>query len=474
MVSNRTTSNVGGKELSLATRLRRLGQAVRRAFSEFLTIPTFVIIAFLLLGGLFYRLDQLRIEHGWASFLPATHESISTLLGTIATSIITVTSITFSLLLIAVQQGAAALTSQVYDQFLRRKANQAYLGFFIGLALYCLVILATIHPNYTPVYGAAMAFALTVVALYLLVLLIYSTIDQMRPVMIVQTIRDHTLAGRDAQQEKLIGRTRRQPLSAPSNVVTVPAPDSGYLTAIDLDALDDAIGRLAASELIVRRSIGDYLSSGEPLIDARFPAAVADAGTVSDCLLPAFLLEQQRNLTSDPGFGIEQLATIGWTSASTSKSNPQPAILACWGLRDLVAYWFDGPGIAPDPPSSVLPIVYRDNVPGELLRTFESLIVVASESMQHQTLAELYRALALAAERIPAGYRDDLSAIVERSLSALGDHVLTTRLDAAIDELAKAMEARGMPAGKLREARSRLGNSIGALNARSTRVRSSS
>ncbi|MDQ3518913.1 MAG: DUF2254 domain-containing protein, partial [Gemmatimonadota bacterium] len=63
-------------------------------------------------------------------------ETTSNLLAAIAAGIITVTSITISLLLLAVQQGAGSMTTAVFDQFMRRRVNQTYFGFFIGLALY--------------------------------------------------------------------------------------------------------------------------------------------------------------------------------------------------------------------------------------------------------------------------------------------------------------------------------------------------
>lgn len=449
---------------------RHAVESTRRAFAEFLTIPTLVIAAFLALGALLYYLDRLRIERGWPSFVPGTHESVSTLLGTIATSIITVTSITFSLLLIAVQQGAAALTSQVYDQFLLRRANQVYFGFFIGLALYCLIILATVNPGYTPVYGAAVGFALTVVALYLLVLLIYSTIDQMRPVMIVQTIRDHTLAARKAQR-KLLAATRPAGTADGLGGRRLRAKESGFLTSIDTACLAE-LGRKSggAAEIVLLRSIGDYCSVGEELLELRY----GDPGA-ADCdeaLLGALELEQQRDLASDPGSGIEQLATIGWTSGSTSKSNPQPAILACWSLRDLLASWYppdeDGePEVERAGDESQ--IVYTDVVPRDLLRAFESLAVVASESMQHQTLAEVYRALTLAMKRMPPELCKDIEAIVLRSLAVLGDHALTAQLDDAISELGEALHSTHVRAA-LKRARDRLAESRGTLNSRATRV----
>lgn len=44
-----------------------------------------------------------------------------------ATGLVTVTSITFSLLLLAVQQTASSLSPVVFDQFVRRRSNQIYL-----------------------------------------------------------------------------------------------------------------------------------------------------------------------------------------------------------------------------------------------------------------------------------------------------------------------------------------------------------
>lgn len=58
-----------------------------------------------------------------------------TLLSAIATSVVTVTAITFSVLLLAVQRTAAAMTPLVFDQFLRRRSNQLYLGMFVGLSM---------------------------------------------------------------------------------------------------------------------------------------------------------------------------------------------------------------------------------------------------------------------------------------------------------------------------------------------------
>ncbi len=111
-------------------------QTVKRAFREFLSVPTFIIIGFLALAMCSNIIDR---EHSmWLKPVRAFMKTnifndvkaTSDLLGAIACGIITVTSLTITLLLIVVQQTAASMSSQVFDQFLRSRHNQVYIGFF--------------------------------------------------------------------------------------------------------------------------------------------------------------------------------------------------------------------------------------------------------------------------------------------------------------------------------------------------------
>ena len=159
--------------------------------------------------------------------------------------LMTVASITISLLLLALQQSAANMTTQILDQFLRRRINQAYFGFFVGLALYSLVTLtlATVDKPFNPIFGATLAFLLTVVALYLLIILLYTTINQMRPVQVMEAIHDHVLAARE-RQLVLVRKTRRKPSGDGSVTVPVKVAEEGFVTRIDVDAIGlAALGR---------------------------------------------------------------------------------------------------------------------------------------------------------------------------------------------------------------------------------------
>lgn len=480
--SNNRRSPHAETEQSALVWLRRTAETVRRAFSEFLTIPSLVIVGFLALAAIFYFLDEARIARVgsgvglFGTTLFGDPERASDLLGVIAGSIITVTSITLSLLLVAVQQGAAALTSQVFDQFLRRRTNQFYFGSFIGLALFCLIGLATITPTHNPVFTLAAAFVMTVIALYMLILLIYTTIDQMRPVVIIEAIHDHTLSARRCQQE-FLANTRRAARLPASEAFAITAENNGFLVRIDVDGLEEIARKSGtAMEVVILASIGDYVSFGDAIAELR-SAGPIDSRAIEPKIRDALHLESQRDLNTDPAFGVEQISIIGWTCGSTAKSNPEPAMMACRSLRDILARWIaddSSPDNYQDDKQVRDPsiVVYTDNVMEQLVGAFESLSVVASESMQHQLAAEIYGCFATLFPRLTPSLQDRAEMLILRSVSALGEHVLTRELDTAILAVADSMRSCGKEssAESLLLARHQLEGTIGNLNSRGTRA----
>ena len=435
-----------------------------------------VIVGFLLLAAAMFGLDEARMANEgvnakgiWLGLF-SDAEAARAFLGVIAGSIITVTTITLSLLLIAVQQGAAALTSLVFDQFLRRRSNQFYFGTFIGLALYSLIILASITPEHHPTYGVAVAGVMTVAGLYMLVVLIYTTINQMRPVVIVKSIHDHALLARERQRD-LLRDTRSAPRIEDAVAMAIAAEGSGFAVRLDAAAINRSVAE-ADVEVVILVSIGDYVACGEPVAEIR-TARAQDVASLEPIVRMAVVLEEQRDLDTDPGFGVDQLVTIGWTTMSTAKSNPGPGLLAIWSLRDLLARWLssDDPLSGRGGRSSDSPVVYRDTLAEQLLGGFESLVVVASESMQHQCAAEIYRSFAKLFHRLPPALQSTVEELVLRSLSGLGDHILTSDLEASLSSLSAALlrgdRARG--AQSIDAAKRQLAQSLGRLNSRSTR-----
>lgn len=455
-------SKIPGSVDRLYHRLLDVRDDLRRAFNEFLRIPTYVVSGFLLLAYVFHLLDRgdidaiepMRTALRRQFFIDA--DTTSDLLAAIAAGIISVTSITISLLLIAVQQAAGSLTTAVFDQFLRRRRNQAYFGFFVGLALYCLVTLATVHESSNAVLGASVAFALTVAALYILIILFYSTIHQMRSAVIVAAIRDHVLAAR-TRQLPLLYRTRRTSARGAEPTSVVRSVRTGFVCGIDIDALAQTLSSADPShEITLLVSIGDFVAWQDPVAELRGGTG-ASRDELCERIPAALRIERLRDIHVDPAYGIGQVARIGWTTISTAKSSPGPAAHAIRALRDLMARWADEPGIDPD--VAVLPIVYTDTVWMELLDTFESFAVSTVESTQHQSFAAIFDAFAATVERLPDARRRPALATLERLVPLVGEHIATRELAESLGATATMLGTVGRQelAARIRAASDRLG-----------------
>ena len=451
---------------------------IRRAFREFLTLPTMLIAGFVVLAVATYVVDRERptalepMRELLRSHIFAGAQATSELLNTVATGLIAVTTLTITLLLIVVQQSASTMTAQVFDQFLRRRANQFYFGFFIGLTTNTLLTLSTVTEPFNPVFGGAVALTGTIIALYLLILLLYTTINQMRPEEIIEAIHDHTLSARAKQIQALIERTRRSSSYDGSVVDEIAAEHHGFVARIDFAPLERVLqeGALRA-EVRLEVSIGSFVGQGDVLARVAAP----DRETAKRLRAPVVAmvhLERQRDLSQDPACGIEQLELIAWTSISTSKSNPGPGLRTIFSLRDIMARWSADILQHQDQPDRVLPVVYRDDVFWKLLDALETFAVVSSESMQHQIYVEVLHTFTSLFGRLQPAHRARAADAIRRILPALGDHVLTAELDRALQDLSRELQQQEDrdTARAVEAARARLAESIGTLASRSTRA----
>lgn len=403
------------REVTIAPADVRHGRLRRwwRSFRELAGIPVLVVAAFACLAAVSILADQTRSVR-WLDGVRtvAGHvvgkQAATAALQAIASGLVTVTSITFSVLLLAVQQTASNLSPVVFDQFIRRRSNQAFLGFFVGLALFSYVVMTAVQDDTAPILGATIATALTVVALIILLVLVFSTVGQMRPTSVIRAIHDRALAARE--EEAVLLRATRRTSTSPHDVAAVyRARVTGYLTHVDLRLLAAALEGAGDAEICLHVTLGDHVSYGDALatvLDGDLDRAASLARRVATALS----VSPQRDLAHDPTTGIDELSNIAWTSGSTSKQNPEVAREALFALEDLAARWFsedaaDGPTGSRRPRVAV---VYQDTDRDRLLDVLHSMIVVAHES--HQTLfaaavVGVYHALV---QRVDAPTRDRL------------------------------------------------------------------
>jgi len=363
-----------------------------RAFREFATVPSLMILGFGVLAALSIVADQSNIASLGAMRHDLAHvigsQAATTTLQAIATGIVTVTSITFSVVLLALQQTASSLSPVVFDQFVRRRGNQVFLGFFVGLAVYAYVVLVAVQAKTPPITGAFFATVLTVVAMVFLIALIYNTVDQMRPVNVIRQIHDRVLAARRGE-EALVARTRREEAANDPVRVTYRSQTTGYVTGLSLDRLEKALQQVPGAEMRLHVTLGQHVTYDSVVATVRDDDE-ADAESLAEEVRASVVISQRRDLDHDASTGIDDLGNIAWTSGSTAKQNPEVAREALNSLADIAARWLVK---EQRPAEEPLPIVYADNDLALIFDWFYSLVVAAHESQQHMQAARVLRVL---------------------------------------------------------------------------------
>ena len=124
-----------------------------------------------------------------------------------------------------------------------------------------------------------------------MILLLYTTVNQMRPVVVIETIHDHVLAARECQCD-LLARTRRRSQQGAAVATPVRATAHGYVVRIDLETLAAATRKAQeAVEIVLHISIGHYVAFQDTLAAVWTASPQQDVAEIAKAVQEAVGLE---------------------------------------------------------------------------------------------------------------------------------------------------------------------------------------
>ncbi len=291
-------------------------------------------LAYGLALGLLY-LDE-RVDPGIKASLTWAYsggpEGARLLLSTIAGSMITAASVTFSLAAVALSIASQQYGSRVLRNFMRDRITQVLLGTFVATFLYAVLVVRAIRQSgfgggFVPAISVTVAIALAVVSLILLVYFIHHISASIQASRIVRVIAKD-LAG---AIPKLYPSGAGDPLQDRSEIdglrergqMPVAASESGYVQAIDLVRL---LGVATKQDVVIELVIkpGDYLISGIEVVHVwgatRLPKDVLKE------VIGALLLGGERTPTQDIRYQFQQLTEVVVRALSPGINDPFTAI----------------------------------------------------------------------------------------------------------------------------------------------------
>ena len=245
----------------------------------------------------------------------------SAMLQMIGGSMVTIAGVVFSMTIAAVTLAAGQYTSRVLRQFVRDRANQAVLGSFLGIFVYCMLVLRSLSgaspDDHAPAVALLMALALAFLGIGVLIFFIHHIVQSLQATNVVAAIAREALPSIDRHFPDRLSPSDtdtvdlRRPDSG--HRARVYATRNGYVTGIDLGNL---VERACDCDGLVRvrRGAGMFVAEGEVLADLYSPEPVDDEHV--QALRESWSFATQRTMANDPGYGLRQLVDVALKALS--------------------------------------------------------------------------------------------------------------------------------------------------------------
>lgn len=257
------------------------------------------------------------------------------LLTAVASSMITVAGVVFSITIVALSLTSSQYTSRVLRNFMRDRMNQVVLGVFVGIFAYCLVVLRTIRGGderaFVPSLAVLVGLLLAFVGIAFLIYFIHHIALSIQASNIIAAVASETtvavehLFPKQLCEDSETGSKVKEELSVEEQVWTaVRARKTGYIESLDGDALL-ALAKAWGSAIRMERGIGEFVIEGTPLISvAQTPQPTEEQ---IDALNAVYVVSPQRTVQQDAGFGIRQIADVAMKALSPGINDTTTAVM---------------------------------------------------------------------------------------------------------------------------------------------------
>lgn len=309
----------------------------------FWSLPLAICLAAFALGLALPWVERQRAEELPLVFEGGPAAALS-VLSTVATSMISVTGLVFSVTIVVLQLASSQFTPRVLSTFLSSRITQTTLGVFTATFIYSLTVMRSVRDGFeeadtfVPQLSVTIAFVFVVSSVGLFLAFIRHITQSIQVVTIMSVLGDRSVQSVDALYPQRAGAgpdpgPRWSPAQGTQRTEIPCEGRHGVVVGVDLDALV----RLAAAHNVVLElevQVGGFVVDGQPLARAwgmpQLPSAVAAE------VAHAVILGPDRLMDGDLAFGIRQLVDIAERALSPSVNDPTTACQVIDQLRRIL------------------------------------------------------------------------------------------------------------------------------------------
>jgi uncharacterized membrane protein len=308
-----------------------------RLQESFWFLPGVMAAAAILLSFVTIAIDKMLVYREDAQYwwiYGGGPDGARTVLSVIAGSMITVAGVVFSITIVVLSLASSQFGPRLIRNFMNVRANQMVLGTFVATFIYGVLVLRSVNAildaRFVPGLSVTIAVVMSLLSLGVLIYFIHNVSESIQAQNIIARVcRDLDKAVERIFPEKMgqeedlsngpIKRDYAIPRACDRDVCQVKADHSGYLQAID----DDALMRIAIEKnLLIHLGYrpGNFITRGSVLVTV-WPGERVDEG-LSKKINAIFLLGPERTLEQDVEFAISQLVEVAVRALSPGINDP--------------------------------------------------------------------------------------------------------------------------------------------------------
>ena len=258
-------------------------------------------------------------------------ETARTIVSTVATSIISLTVFSFSMVMVLMNQAASQMSNRMLDNIIGDKTQKLILSFYVGTIVYSLFLLINIseseNQTLVPAISVYFLLLLTITDIFLFIYFLHYITQSFRYEQLIQRIHmraTDTLEGLDRNTNAAIATGNE------TGGKEILSQESGYYQGFDEKRL---LSFTEAHGLVIRflHPVGTYILKGTPFL--------AITGNVEEQDLKKILLEIDfyygQEIDKNAYYGFFHLTEVAVKALSPGINDPGTAVLCIHALTDL-------------------------------------------------------------------------------------------------------------------------------------------
>lgn len=286
-----------------------------------------------------WALSEVKPSSGFLTGLwPSDSSAAGSLLQMVATGAVTITTLTFSITILALQLASQQFSPRLLREFARDSTTKQVLSVLSATFAFAVTGLRGVNSDQpVPILVCLVAALLGLASFAALLAFLTHMVKLLRVDTMMTRVHQDTdrairefsppygqpvPAGDDLGLERSAGRM-------------LPARKSGYVQMTDSDLMVEA-ARRCDSRIRIEVRPGDHVVRGTPIATVWGPSGRPAPADVDDAVHHAVVLRYERTLDQDAAFGFRQLEDIAIKAMSPAINDPTTAVTAVAHMADLL------------------------------------------------------------------------------------------------------------------------------------------